>query len=53
MMYDLALPATVPLVVPIIGIAALAAVYLVSEDADRRRRAWLLLKLLLQFLLRR
>lgn len=53
MMYDLALPAATPVVVPIIGIVGLAAVYLVSDDADRRRRAWQLLMLLLQFLLRR
>jgi hypothetical protein len=44
MMYDLALPVAVPT----IGIIALATVYLVSKDPDRRRRAWQLLKLLLR-----
>jgi hypothetical protein len=43
MMYDLA----VPIVVTATGSVTLAAVYVVSKDPERRRRAWQLLKLLL------
>jgi hypothetical protein len=41
MMYDLLLS----VMVPDLGIAALAAVYVLSKDPDRRSRAWQLLKL--------
>jgi hypothetical protein len=44
MLYDLLLPVTAPAV----GIAALAVMYVVSKDSDRRARAWQLLKLLLR-----
>ena len=44
MMYDLALSA----ILPVTGITALAAVYLVSGDEGLRARAWRLLKLLLR-----
>jgi hypothetical protein len=44
MMYDLFLP----VVMPALGIAALAVVYVVSKDPARRDRAWSLLKLLLR-----
>jgi hypothetical protein len=43
MMYDLDLT----VIATLAGIAAVAAVYLWSKDSGRRRRAWLLLKLLL------
>jgi hypothetical protein len=43
MMYNLVLPA-----IPAVAIIALAVVYLVSKDPDRRGRAWQLLKLLLR-----
>lgn len=43
MMYDL----DFTVMAAAVGIAILAAVYLWSADADRRRRAWRLLKLLL------
>jgi hypothetical protein len=42
MMYD----AYLTFIVATTGIATVAAVYLWSEDPDRRRRAWQLLKLL-------
>ena len=44
MMYDLILSASVP----VLGIAALAVVYVASKDPDQRARAWQLLKLLLR-----
>ena len=44
MMYDLNLA----VMATAAGIAILAAVYLWSNDPDRRRRAWQLLKLLLR-----
>jgi hypothetical protein len=44
MMYNLDLA----VIVTASGIATLAAVYLWSENPDRRRRAWQLLKLLLR-----
>jgi hypothetical protein len=48
MMYDLDLAGMVTAT----GITILAAVYLLSKDPGRRRRAWQLLKLLLRRLLR-
>jgi hypothetical protein len=44
MIYDLLLPVTAPA----LGIAALAVVYVLSNDPDRRGRALKLLKLLLR-----
>ena len=44
MMYDL----DITVVVAAVGIAGVAVVYLWSKDPGRRRRAWLLLKLLLR-----
>ena len=44
MMYDL----TLSVAVSTSGIAALSAMYLMSKDPERRRRAWRLLKLLLR-----
>ena len=44
MIYDLAMS----VVLPVMGIAALATVYLVSGDEGLRARAWRLLKLLLR-----
>ncbi len=43
MMYDVSLT----VVLTALGFSALGAVYLWSKDPGRRRRAWLLLKLLL------
>jgi hypothetical protein len=44
MMYDL----DMTVIMTTVGIATLAGIYLWSKDADRRCRAWHLLKLLLR-----
>jgi len=43
-MYELALP----VIVPAVGATVLALVYVISNDPDRRVRAWRLLRLLLR-----